>query len=147
MALVTNILPLVNTLESVYEFSGGTHVRKPNTAEWMDLNGKSFMAFQLYQTNSDMVTTERAYFQFTNCPGKGEFAVAPTLIVGGSASWATSPDRLSIPANGSGNGIQVYAAWESIPFRYVRFDFDSLGETGGGGLDTGGTCYAHIYVR
>lgn len=146
MVAVTNILPISGTLENVYEFSGGTHVRKPGPTDWLDLNGKTFMAFQLYQTNSDMVTAERARFYFTNCIGLGLFdTVAPATIVGGSASWSTN--LLSIPANGGGGGIQVYATWENIPFRYVRFDFDNLGETGGGGLDTGGACYAHIYVR
>lgn len=147
MATSTNIQPLLS-LEAIYEFSGGSVVRTPVAGEWHDLAGKSLLSFQLSQTSSDGATTEQAYIYFSNAPEdgagtpRGVVSLAPTQLVGGSASWNSGQSRIDIPPNVGMGAINVYATWENLPFRYVKFDFNALGA-----VDTGGRCYAHVYAR
>jgi hypothetical protein len=144
MALATNI-QRIDTLEAVYEFRSGSVQRSIGSGEWVDLNGKSFLSIQVYQTSSDGVSGQNLVASFANAPddpvigGRGVVALQPTSIVGGSASWSTP--FITIPPDVGNGSIQVYATWENLPFRYVKFNL------GLGAVNPGGSQYMHIYAR
>jgi len=137
----------LESLERAFEYHQSL-VYCLSNQQWFDLNGKSFMSFQYFDTGSDGYGNNVAYFTFANATdddgmGIGEILLAPTSVVGPDASWITSgTHRLQIAPGSGGVERNVYATWENIPFRYVKFGLSDLGV-----VAENAWCFAHIYAR
>lgn len=144
---MANMNPLtIETIDPAFEFSAGTVQQIVNNQQWYDLNGKPFLCVHFYESASDGSSSQEMIVEFGNTPAAstaGRIRIQPTSIVGGSASWTTSGGGgVLIPADTSGNAVDVYATWENLAFRYVRFDLGGLGA-----VASGGKCLVWAYAR